>query len=138
MPFSSLRSLSAIPHMLSSLPVEGPHFRFGSFLSILPAWQDLASSYPFVPRVRVLRIWGSKTLPLLSSAFTYNSDCSLSVFASAVFAVYIDMCPLFNYLTTTTGTLQLRLYRKTSMTFVRNPSNFPDGVVWSIPRCQIG
>ncbi len=35
--------------MLSSLLGEEPYFRVASFLSILPAGQDLCSFYPFVP-----------------------------------------------------------------------------------------
>ena len=98
MPFSLVRSLSANPHRLFSFPGEEPHCWFGSFLSILPAWQDTRSAYPFVTRVRVLHMWGLRTLALLPTTFTRNSCCSLSGFASALFTIYTYMSSLFKCL----------------------------------------
>ena len=55
--FSSLRSLYPCSPMLTSLPDEGPHFRFGPFQSMLAAYQDPRSSYLFVLRKRVPHKW---------------------------------------------------------------------------------
>ena len=68
-------------------------------------------------------MWGLRTLALLPSAFTHTSDCFLSEFASAVFAVYTDMSPLFNCLAAMTRALQLGLCRRISLIFVRNSSD---------------
>ena len=53
---------------------------------------------------------GLRILVLLPNAFTHTSECSLSEFASIVFAVYTDMSPLLRFLTATARALQLGVY----------------------------
>ena len=63
---------------------------------------------------------GLRILVLLPKALFHIFDCSLSEFASTVFAAYTDMSPLFSPLTAMTRALQLGVYRRIELIVVRD------------------